>query len=174
MNHRIEPGSSVHEVQKHIAGVVRSVAKQMQLDVDAFGDKDLSLRAADTSKGTVTLQNAFGSGLEPSPHTPLDGKPAKLVAGVIRSTWPSGLAANSSDPHVRFVPSLMGGNTDTSRYWNLSKHIFRFSPGVPSIPAGVPAPGNVHTVDEREMDETLVYGWRFYTTIIRASSVEQL
>jgi len=109
----------------------------------------------------IELSDAFESALEPAPQTPLDGEgsePWKLLQGVIRATY---------DDDLIVVPDLMGGNTDTKSYWNLTDAIFRFSPGSPN-----PVPGNledgIHTVNEFAPAESLVYGWRVWIKLIRA------
>ncbi len=137
VNHRIAPSSSVDEVQEHVAKVVGKIAKHNDLALEVRGrdGKVLSTSSNPSSKGTVVLSIAFDSGLEPSPSTPLQGeeaKPWRLLQRVIRATWSSGLAAaegNHTAQPITVGPELMGGNTDTARYWNLTRSIFRFSGG---------------------------------------------
>ncbi|KAE8220684.1 hypothetical protein CF319_g5822 [Tilletia indica] len=111
----------------------------------------------------IVLSDAFESALEPAPQTPLEGEgsePWNLLQGVIRTSY-------SDQDDILIVPDLMGGNTDTKSYWNLTDAIFRFSPGSPN-----PTPGGledgIHTVNEFNPAEGLVYGWRVWVNLIRA------
>ncbi|KAK0546645.1 hypothetical protein OC846_001382 [Tilletia horrida] len=110
----------------------------------------------------IVLSDAFDSALEPAPQTPLEGEgsePWKILQEVIRASY--------EEEDILVVPDLMGGNTDTKSYWNLTSAIFRFSPGSPK-----PAPDNlaegIHTVNEWAPAEGLVYGWRLWINLIRA------
>ncbi|KDN40015.1 carboxypeptidase S [Tilletiaria anomala UBC 951] len=184
VNSRIEPGTPVQEIRERTARIVAPVARQMGLNLDAWGQERLSFRLDPTkAKGTIVLSDAFGSGLEPSPATPLNGeeaKPWRLLSGVIRATWDASDAdaSQSTSDGITVVPTLMVGNTDTSRYWRLTRHIFRFSAGTLKLePEGTGAKtpfGGIHTVDEREQDDALAQGWRFYSALIRAASEVEL
>ncbi|KAK0533437.1 hypothetical protein OC842_002978 [Tilletia horrida] len=121
-------------------------------------------RASSSKKGTaalrIVLSDAFDSALEPAPPTPLQGEgsePWELLQGVIRGAYED----------IVVVPDLMGGNTDTKSYWNLTDAIFRFSPGSPD-----PTPGGledgIHTVNEFTAADGLVWGWRLWIKLIRA------
>ncbi|CAD6913722.1 unnamed protein product [Tilletia laevis] len=110
----------------------------------------------------IVLSDAFESALEPAPQTPLEGEgsePWKLLQGVIRTSY--------SDQDIVIVPDLMGGNTDTKSYWNLTDAIFRFSPGSPNPTPGGLSDG-IHTVNEFAPADALVYGWRVWISLIRA------
>ena len=182
VNHRLEPGTSVEALQEQFTALIKPIADSLELNLKAFG-KDIDL-ASGKAKGTIVLSRAFGSGLEPSPATPFQGedaKPWQLISSIIRSTWSSGLeqadrqVTATRDPSILVVPGLMIGNTDTSRYWNLTDHIFRFSPDSIRVPPeGMPEDGGVHTVNEYAFDDALVQGWSFYTSLITAVSQEEL
>jgi Gly-Xaa carboxypeptidase len=62
---------------------------------------------------------------------------------------------------------MMNGNTDTKSYWDLSRNIFRFSPG--TILPNPAAPGSgIHTVNENVQIQGLVEGHDFYRNLIVA------
>lgn len=87
----------------------------------------------------------YSEGLEPAPKTPIssnlgneDSKAWRLFSSVIRNVWRvdgDGQAIENEDENqgegegIIVAPSLMQGNTDTQRYWNFTRNIFRFGPG---------------------------------------------
>ncbi|KAJ8095210.1 hypothetical protein PM082_010432 [Marasmius tenuissimus] len=121
VNHRIAEHSSTRAVQDHITGLVLPIAKEYNLSLDAFGTN-----ASEGLTGRVVLSEAFYSALEPSPVTPVTKSgPYDLLSGTIKSTLQSSARYTADD--IVIVPSLGLGNTDTRFYWNLTKHIFRYS-----------------------------------------------
>lgn len=143
-------------------------------------------------KGTVVVEDAFDSPLESAPRTPTHGKgagPYRLLSSVIRSSWqlddpryPLGASNQTQSAGqrsyfkdeerlVRVAPTLMEGNTDTHSYWNLTQHIFRFSPNTlaPMRDGNIPDDGNIHTVNEAVHIDTLVAGFEFYTALMVAA-----
>lgn len=167
INHRIDVGSSVEAVRRHVYSIVKSVAARNDLAIS--GSEGWEFVANDSSKhpraGKIVLSDAFHSALEPAPLTPLgDAKPWKLLQAVIRNVW--------SD--ILVSPDLMGGNTDTKSYWALTKHIFRFSPGS-DLPFPIAGQGeNIHTVNERTTIDGIVKATRFYTLLMQAASAQDL
>ena len=86
--------SSVSELKEHFASVVVPVAARFNLSVDAFG-KNVS--AGDGIGGHVVLSDAFGTGLEPSPVTPMGADdPYQILAGTIKATIESAEGYNAS------------------------------------------------------------------------------
>lgn len=130
VNHRVNIGDTPHTVWDHLTKLAKPVAKKHNLTLHAFdGTKEaalsISLWASDT-----TLQVA--------PVAPTDTTgvtPYSVLAGTTR-------AAFGED--VIVSPGLMTGNTDTQYYWNVTKHIFRYSPGYDPISKEVGL-GDIHT-----------------------------
>lgn len=121
VNHRIAEHSSVGELQQHMIDLLTPLAIKYDLALVAFGS-NVTWGGA----GQVVLSDFLGTALEPSPVTPTGYGPWALLQGSIKAAFESSPARNSSK--VVVVPSLSIGNTDTQFYWNLTKHIFRFSP----------------------------------------------
>jgi Gly-Xaa carboxypeptidase len=165
INHRINVEESVQDVRDHLVKLVESIASRYSCKVAEWGQVQSST-AGSTIKGCViVLQDAYDSALEPAPRTPTEGShavPFQLLSSVIRSTWKL-----QDGKHVRVVPSLMQGNTDTKSYHALTRHIFRFSPNSLLEMKG-PADGGIHTVDERVQIDSLTKGFEFYTTLMTA------
>ncbi|ETS60733.1 hypothetical protein PaG_04637 [Moesziomyces aphidis] len=166
INHRIDITSSTAAVREHVHAVLRPVADRLGLSVEGNGSAWSTVAGASKghAEGRVVLSDAFESALEPAPYTPLDGAPWKLLQGTIRAVWPGILVA----------PDVMGGNTDTKSYWNLTRHVFRFSPG---SDRPFPIKGgdeNIHTVDEATPIHALVKATQFYTLLIQAVGTTDL
>jgi Gly-Xaa carboxypeptidase len=109
--------------------------------------------------GEVVLSDFLGTALEPSPVTPTEYGPWALLQGSIKAAFESSPTRNSSK--VVVIPSLSIGNTDTQFYWNLTKHIFRFSPSFDTDRFN-----GEHTVNEAFRADSLNEGVRFYTKFI--------
>ncbi len=122
VNHRIDVSSSTDEVRRHIYHTLKASAKRLNLTLqgDGIAWSFIAPSTASKSDGKIVLSDAFDSALEPAPFTPIgrDAVPWSLLQAVIRAVWEDVLVA----------PDVMGGNTDTKSYWNLTRHIFRFSP----------------------------------------------
>ncbi|KAI9064103.1 carboxypeptidase S [Trametes sanguinea] len=122
VNHRIAEHSSVTELKEHFVDVVVPVAARFNLSVEAFGN---NVSAGSGKGGHVVLSDAFGTGLEPSPVTPMgEHDPYHVLAGTIKSTIETAEGYNASG--VVVAPLLQLGNTDTRYYWNLTRNIVRY------------------------------------------------
>ncbi|KIJ65717.1 hypothetical protein HYDPIDRAFT_39633 [Hydnomerulius pinastri MD-312] len=154
VNHRIAEHSSVGELQQHLIGVLSPIASKYDLTLDAFGRVVISGKA-----GKITLTDAYGTSLEPSPITPTEQGPWSILAGTIKAVFESSPQYHTSN--VVVAPSLIIGNTDTRYYWNLTKHIFRFGPLFESDTYN-----GVHTINEALRAEASVEKIRFYTKFI--------
>lgn len=166
VNHRIDVGARVRDVRRHIHAVVKPIAARNKLAITGGeGWEFVSDSRKTHSVGEIVLSDAFHSALEPAPLTPLgDAAPWKLLQAVIRSVWSDILVA----------PDLMGGNTDTKSYWELTTNIFRFSPGS-DLPFPIPGEGeNIHTVNERTTIDGIVKATRFYALLMQAASLQDL
>ena len=125
---------------------MKHLAKTFNLTYSAFGAQ-ISEEGAPAS-GTLTLSNAFQTGLEPAPITPtgVDAAPYQLLSGTIKATYNAHRSINDADSII-VAPSIMSGNTDTRFYWKLSPHIFRYNH---HNAVGGDAVSGLHTVNECE------------------------
>ncbi|KAL7280786.1 hypothetical protein ACG7TL_005730 [Trametes sanguinea] len=122
VNHRIAEHSSVAQLKEHFTDVVVPVAARFNLSVEAFGR---NVSAGSGKGGHIVLSDAFGTGLEPSPVTPMgEHDPYHVLAGTIKSTIETAEGYNASG--VVVAPLLQLGNTDTRYYWNLTRNIVRY------------------------------------------------
>ncbi|CAE6427926.1 unnamed protein product [Rhizoctonia solani] len=137
VNHRIRTDSSVLALQDDITTKLIPLVKEYNLTLTAFSHVNVTIGGG----GNVKLSDAFNTALEPAPVSPIEGPGAaayRLLSGVIRKT----------QGHKTIVsPALMGGNTDTQFYWNLTSNIFRYSHlSEGDIYAGI------HTINEGEFN----------------------
>lgn len=154
INHRIAEHSSVGELQQHLIDLLAPVAVKYDLALVAFGN-NVTCGGA----GQVILSDFLGAALEPSPVTPTEYGPWALLQGSIKAAFESSPTRNSSK--VVVMPYLSLGNTDTHSYWNLTNHIFRFSPSFDTD-----VYNGLHTVNEAYRADSLNEGVRFYTKFI--------
>lgn len=140
INHRIAVESSVEEVLNRNLDLVISVAKEYDLGV-IIGDQIIVPR---TKNGHFTITNA--ALLEPAPATPLYDEHWALFAGNLRHVYEevcAGTMAEFDGEIIIPTPGMAAGNTDTKHYWDLTKHIYRYRPGlIPTVQA------HAHGVDE--------------------------
>ncbi|KAK0497225.1 hypothetical protein EDD18DRAFT_1161183 [Armillaria luteobubalina] len=157
INHRVAEHSSTEEVQQHIIELLTPIATEYNLSVDAFGK---TLDISSTEGGRMVLSDAFGSALQPSPVSPLDLKgPYGILSGTIKATLQS---SDRYEAGVVVMPSLGLGNTDTQFYWNLTRHIFRYSHRDNSDDLF----NGLHTVNEAIRGESIIEQIRFFTKLI--------
>ncbi|KAH7890736.1 hypothetical protein F5I97DRAFT_1826792 [Phlebopus sp. FC_14] len=102
VNHRIAEDSSVTELQRRLIDVVSPVVIKYNMTLEAFEREVVSGDA-----GRVTLSDAYGTSLEPSPTTPTEYGPWAVLAGSIKATFESSPTYNSSG--VVVAPSLSIG-----------------------------------------------------------------
>jgi len=153
VNHRISVDSSVRDVKERYLGLVQPYAQAMNLSVTAFG---LNFTDPGPTAGRITLSDAWGTALEPAPVSPhkKGDKAWDLLAGTVR-----GLYANRGG--VVMAPTVIGGNTDTRYYWDLTRAIYRYG--------GMNAKDSyngAHTVNEAIRATGFVERIKFFTQII--------
>ncbi|KAK7060905.1 hypothetical protein VNI00_000638 [Paramarasmius palmivorus] len=155
INHRIAEHSSTSDVQEHLTKLVLPIAAEYNLSVNAFGRN-----VVDGAAGQVILSDGLYSALEPSPVSPVQGAPYELLSGTIKSTLQSSSRYKAAD--VISTPSLGLGNTDTRFYWNLTRHIFRYSHRGDRDDLY----NGLHTVNEAVRGESIIEQIRFFTKFI--------
>ncbi|KAF8323709.1 Zn-dependent exopeptidase [Clavulina sp. PMI_390] len=176
INHRVATYSSTAENAKRVASLLVPIAEKFHLALDAFGELQNLTYSSDSSLfnpsirthseppssdvkvvGTMRLSDSDGKWLEPSPITPTDAAPFKILAGSIRQSWKAG----GKQEEIFVAPGVMGGNTDTRYFWDLTKHIFRYSHlGEEDLYHGA------HTVNEAVRITGVVEQVRFLTHFI--------
>jgi len=163
INHRVATQSSVAAVRERDTDVLRHLAKEFNLTFTAFGSAISGEDGA--SARTLTLDDAWGTGLEPAPVTPTgkDSAPWQLLSGTIKATYNAHRSLEGAD-HIFVSPGIMTGNTDTRYYWNLTRHIVRYNHQ--NGGNGRALPNNIHTVNEHMRADSFVEMIRFFTTLI--------
>ncbi|KAI0867637.1 peptidase family M20/M25/M40 [Hypoxylon argillaceum] len=154
VNHRVNVGDGVAEVEDKLARLARKVAARHNLTIHAFDDDDDDGYDDPESIRLTTLY-----ALEPAPVSPtsVDGvTPYSVLAGTTRALY---------GKSVIVAPAMMPGNTDSRHYRGLSKHIFRYNPGWdPEVGLGL---DGIHTVNERLSLEAHTRAVEWYSLFIR-------
>lgn len=157
VNHRVAIEKNVDSVKEAITKKVLAVAKKHDVGLNAFGKKLLE----PTAKGNFDV-HVSGKSTETAPVTPIGDELWGYVAGVTRHIFEDYVFTNLTDPVV-VAPAIMTGNTDTRHYWNLTDHIYRYSP---MFMLDFLKDTNVHSVDEHiEFDNHLLLLAFFYEFI---------
>lgn len=162
INNRLRLGTSVDKVKIHLEQIVKDHIK----DTLASGHvRNLTFRGWDDEDGPDSIKlTAYLGALEPAPVTPfaVNGTtPYGVLQGTIRTVY--------ADSNLTLVaPVTMPANTDSRHYWDLTKHIFRFSPGHDMAdPTDNQIGSHAHGNDERANIIGHVKGVKWYSTFIR-------
>ncbi|KAI8633250.1 peptidase family M20/M25/M40 [Xylariaceae sp. FL1651] len=150
VNHRVNVGDDVSEVQAKMTHLAEKVAAKHNLTVQAFNDEPEALRSIKLN-APRTLQSA------PVTPTTVDGvTPYAVLSGTTRALYGEELLV---------APGIMTGNTDTRFYWDLTKHIFRYGPGWDPEEKG--SLEGIHTVNEKVSVLAHTRGVQWYSMFIR-------
>lgn len=157
VNHRINVGDHTWTVQDRLTALARPIAEHFNLTLHAFPEGD----GDGETPSSITLKEAYGTGLEPAPVSPttiIEGEtsPYSILAGTTRAVHGEELI---------MAPGLSTGNTDTRFYWDLTSHIFRFSPGYD--PDETVEGSGIHTVDEKVSMQNHVTSVQWFSLFIR-------
>ncbi|KAJ6581406.1 carboxypeptidase S [Mycena capillaripes] len=163
VNHRIAEQSSVAEVQNHVVRLLSPVAAEFNMSMIAFESA-----SNETPPHRIVLTDAFGTGLEPSPVTPIESGQYRLLSGTIKAALETAQRYNSTN--VIISPSLGLGNTDTQFYWNLTRYIFRYS----HYGDRDDYYNGLHTINEAVRGEAVIEHVRFFTILILNSDETNL
>ncbi|OCF30619.1 hypothetical protein I316_07747 [Kwoniella heveanensis BCC8398] len=168
VNNRIDVSSSVSELESQIYNVLLPRAQTLNLSISGFGQ---SWSPSSEARGHVQLGTAGNKGgLDPAPITPtgLGVGAWELLAGTSRGVWASRpevsedgrIAELGEGDDLTFAPYLGTGNTDTSKYWDLTRHIYRWRHFPDKDNQGA------HTINEHVSANSLIEFVRFYQAII--------
>ncbi|CAI5759319.1 unnamed protein product [Candida verbasci] len=80
--------------------------------------------------------------LEPAPVSPINGESWNLFGGSLRYLYEDLIFPDKNDSFI-IAPFMSTGNTDTKSYWELTRNIYRYVPGLPDKHSGI------HSVDEK-------------------------
>ncbi|OWB61156.1 peptidase activity, acting on L-amino acid peptides protein [[Candida] boidinii] len=146
INHRIAIEQTVQDIVNNINSKLLPLCEKYDLGLIQFGETVIE----PTVKGYFNFTHH--NTLEVSPLTPAFDDKWDLLSGTIRYLYEDLIYPefyhNEDDPNTdsKFVvttPTIMSGNTDTKRYWNLSNYIYRFTPGEMDLSLN-----NIHSIDE--------------------------
>ncbi|KAI1815016.1 peptidase family M20/M25/M40 [Poronia punctata] len=160
VNNRVNVGDKVQDVKDKLTLLARQVGAKHNLTVQAFVDDDDD----DDEPGIPqSIRLTSKHELESAPVTPTalemeDGStsPYAVLSGTTRALY---------GESVIMAPAMSTGNTDTLFYWDLTRHIFRFSPGYdPGQGLGLEG---IHTVNERVNVVAHMRAVQWYSMFIR-------
>lgn len=152
INHRVNVGDHVSDVQKHLTELASKIAHKYNLTLHAFNGED-------ETPSSITLTTSEVD-LEPAPVSPTEVDsvtPYWVVSGTTRALY---------GKQVFMAPGLMTGNTDTRYYWDTTSHIFRYQPGYDPDDVGLGG-GGIHTVDEYVSVLSHIRNVKWYSLFIR-------
>lgn len=133
INHRIAVELNTKEVFERDVALVTAVARQFDLGLVVNNETVLPT----TKNGHFNVWTTWV--LDPAPFTPLYDEHWSVFAGTLRHVYEEvckGTMREFENKHIIPSPGMAAGNTDTQYYWNLTKHIYRYRPGlVPSVQA---------------------------------------
>lgn len=140
VNHRVSVEKTIDDVKDRFTHRVLVLAEKYQLTVEAFGK---TVYEPKHSTGTFTL-STLTDGFNAAPVTPFGDDIWKELAGVTKHVYEELVFPELEYP-ILVAPLLMPANTDTKKYWDLTKHIFRYTPAfTPNFQEL-----NIHSVDEK-------------------------
>lgn len=162
VNHRLLLGTSVEQAMGHLERIVKDYIE----DKNAAGYlPKITFRGWNDAEipGSIKL-SLFPGKSEPSPVTPFSVNgttPYGVLQGTIRSVYrESKLEA--------VAPISIPANTDSRHYWDLTQHIFRFSPGHDMEDrTDNQIESNMHNKNERANIRGHVNGVKWYSSLIR-------
>ncbi|KAK6200154.1 uncharacterized protein RJT21DRAFT_133008 [Scheffersomyces amazonensis] len=148
VNHRIAVEESVDIVSRKLLSQIEQVATKFNLGI-IFNNKELK---EPTINGYFNFTPTMA--LEPSPVTPSNGGSWEIFTGSLRFLYED--LVGSTNETIIASPYVEGGNTDTKSYWDLTRNIFRYEPGINF------KGGNIHSVDEHFILDSHFYIIAFY------------
>lgn len=145
-NYRINLDSSVADVLDRYVEIAASVARRNDLGLVRNNETLL----APTENGVLRVATSEQT-LEPVSSSPTSGLVWDRIGGITRHVYEDVLGMGP----LYFAPTLIGGNTDTKHYLNLTHNIYRYTP---MLQTG----GNAHTVNEHSSVDGHIAGVMWY------------
>lgn len=149
VNSRISVEESVQDVIDKYQFHIKAIAQKFNLGLILNGEQVIK----PTNQGYFNY--SLVEPLEPAPVSPINGESWNLLGGALRYLYEDLVFPKLNDTFV-VAPFLSTGNTDTKSYWDLSRNIYRYQPGLPNSKSGI------HSVDERLVFEGHFHIIAFY------------
>ena len=108
VNQRISVESSVGAVKQRLVHVLSPIAKELGLNVDAYGEKIMHVKEEEAAGTLVLTADLFS---EPTAVSPTDNDAFKMLASTVKHVFPG---TNGKERLV--TPVVFTGNTDVRRY----------------------------------------------------------
>lgn len=152
LNSRVSVDSNVGETHEHILKHVKEIASEFELGL-YFNDE---LLVEPTPKGYIKVTS---DSMEPLPVSPAEGPVWDLFAGTIKHVFEDAIFEKGEKIYI--APAIMSGNTDTKRYIELTRNIYRFM----AARIGAISGGGVHSINEhigfKQHLETIAFYYEF-------------
>lgn len=162
INYRLQLGTSVEEAKSHLEQLVKDHIAELNA---VEGGTNLTFRGWSEPETVNSIKLTMLPGeREASPVTPFSViglTPYNILQRTIRTVY--------DDKNLTLVaPASLPANTDTRHYWNLTQHIFRFSPGHDMAdPTDHFIGSNIHNTNERANIVGHVNGVRWFSLFIQ-------
>lgn len=159
INHRIAVEETVESTSQKILKQIEEFAQENDLGLIDRGNPVIM----PTEKGYFNY--TVGRALDPAPVSPPDGKVWNTFGGSLKYLYEDLVFPDDKSKYI-FSSSLMPANTDTKCYWDLTRNIYRYQPGVSMSFKGV------HTVDEKVLFDSHLVSTAFYYYYIQVVDKE--
>ncbi|CCE81875.1 Piso0_002553 [Millerozyma farinosa CBS 7064] len=140
INFRLNIESTLDQVKQKVINYVLTVADKYDLGVTGFGKE---LKKGDGKSGYFNVTSLHE--LPAAPVSPTEISAWDELAGTTRYVFENFVFPGLGYPIIS-APVIMPANTDTAQYWNLTKNIYRYTPGFLS---NAVKDTRIHSVDER-------------------------
>lgn len=157
INHRVAIETPFEEIEKHFSDHVVRVAKKYNISVDAFGEHVYS---GDSKNGQFTIVVYHKT--PAAPVSPSNDTVWEYIAGTTRHVFEDVVFTNLSYPIVT-SPFALTGTTDSKYYANLTRNIYRYTPGFPADFKE----NKIHSVDEKLPFDAHLHALAFYYEYIQ-------
>lgn len=155
INHRIAVEESVASTGEKVLFEILQFAKEYDLGVVYNG----KVYVEKTANGYFNY--SLVQPLEPAPVTPVGDEIWNTFGGALRYLYEDLIFPEEDETYV-FAPFISTGNTDTKSYWDLTRNIFRYAPGLSAFNS------HAHSIDERlEFDAhmTIIAFYYYYLQV---------
>lgn len=156
INHRIAIEETVASTGQKVVDQILDFAQGYDLGVVYNGEVLLE----ETDKGYFNY--SLVEALEPAPVTPMGDDIWDVYGGSLRYLYEELVFPDSNETFI-FAPYISTGNTDTKSYWDLTRNIFRYEPGLDT------PHGNIHSVNERlnvDSHKLIIAFYYYYLQIV--------